>query len=265
MPNTLINRRVECVSNTSFYPPVGGYKFWFRADGLVKGVTNGYGITDGSGNISQLTDLGGSNITATQAVGVLQPTLVENLIGAKNRKGIRFTNLALQTLVLNNALGLVNNVSGYTIFSVPKTTTGGSTEITIYWSTNASASSSRVDLRSASTDKWAAQARDVDSDAATSATGNTSLTNFKIVCAATDFSGGNIYEYENGSQVASAALLHSGNTSASNSAAAYIASLNGTSNYWVGDTGEFLVYNTKLSDTDIKATMTWLNKFYGIY
>lgn len=106
---------------------VPGYSFWYRPNGLVSGQTNSFGVADSSGNVSQLSELGGSNITATQSTAINQPSLIANRIGSAQRKAIRFSG-SPQSMTINNAGGLTNNVSGATIYIVVKSNAAGTAQ-----------------------------------------------------------------------------------------------------------------------------------------
>lgn len=266
MPNPNINRRVVIHNQGGLIPPpINGYAFWFRADGLTAGATNQYGITDGAGSVSQLTDLGGSTITATQSTGSKQPALISSLIGTKTRKGVRFVGANATELIVNNALGLTNNIAGITMYAVSKVNTGGAVAPLIFFSNGTSASASRCDIRNSAANAWQTAGRRLDADSIATVTGNTTTAAYKIIGSPIDYANSNAYIYENGSLVnTNAAFQTDGSTSATNSLSAFIGSVN-SANYLTGDIGEILVYIGYHDATQVASIHTWLNNFYGIY
>lgn len=245
-------------------PPVLGYSFWFRADGLIINTTNKYGITDVTGNVSQLTDLGGTVITATQATAINQPALIANRIGTSLRKAIRFSG-SPQEMAINNASTLTNNVSGATWIAVMKSNAAGTQQIPIIFTTNAAAAS-RCDLRCTTTNVWRLAGRRLDADgiATVDGTGSSNAA-FRILGGAIDYANSDAYIYENGVQTGSnTAFQTNGNTSATNSAAVNIAAVAAT-NYFAGDIGDILFYPFYLTPAQVLQMHTWLNNFYGLY
>lgn len=246
-------------------PPISGYSFWFRADGLVAGAANSYGSVDGAGSVSQLTDLGGSTITATQSTGSKQPALISSLIGTKARKGVRFVGANATELVVNNALALTNNISGITMYTVAKVNTGGATASLMFFSTGASATASRCDIRNSAANAWQTAGRRLDADSIATVTGGASTSAYKIIGSPIDYANSNGYIYENGALVNSNTTFQTdGNVSATNALSSFIGSFNGA-NYLTGDIGEILVYTGYHDATQVASIHAWLNKFYGIY
>jgi len=76
-------------------------------------------------------------------------------------------------------------------------------------------------------------------------------------------SGGNGVIYKNGSSLGSAAYTVRNIGSAVGLFSDY--SVSGSSNAFVGDAGEFILYNTALSDTDRGTVETYLNNKWAIY
>lgn len=245
-------------------PPVLGYSFWFRADGLIAGTTNKYGIADSTGNVSQLTDLGGSSITATQSTAINQPVIVNNRIGTKSRKAVRFSG-SPQEMAINNAAALTNNISGATLIAVMKSNATGTQQIGIVFSTN-SAAASRCDLRTTTTNVWRLAGRRLDADAVATVDGTgSSNAAFLALAGAIDYANSDALVYENGVQTGSnTSFQTNGNTSATNSAAVSLANIAAT-NYFSGDIGDLLFYPTYLTATQIGQIHAWLNSFYGLY
>lgn len=266
MPNTNINRRVVIHNQGGLIPPpINGYAFWFRADGLVAGETNRFGIADGLGSVSQLTDLGGSTITATQSTMSKQPVLISSLIGTKARKGVRFVGANATELIVNNALALTNNISAITMYVVSKINTGGTLAFPLYFSTGTSATASRCDIRSSAANAWQTSGRRLDADSVATVTGNATTATYKIIGSPIDYANSNAYIYENGALVNSNTSFQTdGNTSAANSLAVALGSTS-VGNYLTGDIGEILVYIGYHDATQVAAIHTWLNNFYGIY
>lgn len=245
-------------------PPIPGYSFWFRADGLGLGTINSYGSVDSAGSVSKLSDLGGGTIYADQTTGSKQPTLVTSTIGTKNRKAIRFVGANANEMAINNALALTNNIGAITMYTVAKINTGGTTSILLYFSTGASASNSRVDVRSSAADVWVGAGRKLDADSIATVTGNSSTSAYKIVAVSVDYTSSNAYIYENGALVSSNTTFQTdGSTSATNSLSVSIGTSNG-GNYLTGDVGEILTYIGYHDATQIAAMSTWLNNFYGL-
>lgn len=246
-------------------PPISGYSFWFRADGIIAGQETIYGSADGLGSVSQLTDLGGSTITATQSTGSKQPALISSLIGTKARKGVRFVGANATELIVNNALALTNNISGITMYAVAKVNTGGAVAPLIFFSNGTSASASRCDMRNSAADVWQTAGRRLDADGISVVNGQSSTASYKIIGSAIDYANSNGYIYENNVMTSNnTAFSTDGNTSAANSLSAFIGSVN-SANYLTGDIGEILVYIGYHDATQVASIHAWLNKFYGIY
>ena len=252
------------VENGFSSPPISGYSYWFRADGLVNGINNSYGIADGSGNISQFKDLGGSVIDATQATGIQQPLLVSGVIGTNSRKCIRFDG-SNDDLVINNADTLTNNAGGATIFLVGKTRTGGSLQFPFYINNGSGLGSARFAIDSSAANAWELRVRRLDADGAGVLAGGSSTSAFKIVAGVMDWTNGDGFIYENRVLVNSnTSLTSAGSTSATNSLVSRLGELNATNN-WAGDAGEYLYYPFALTQVQVEEVSDWINEFYGIY
>ena len=264
-PDPTRNRRVVLENrNKLIPPPISGYAFWFRADGLVAGASNRYGSVDGANGVSQLNDLGGSIITATQSTGSKQPTLFSSTIGTKNRKAIRFVSANATEFVVNNANALTNNISGITIYVVSKVNTGGTNQFSIFFST-VSSGTARADIRSLVANTWQTSGRRLDADAVQTVAGAASTSAFKILGGAIDYTNSNAVHYENGAAVnTNTSFSTDGSTSAANSASVTIGSAAST-NYMNADIGEILVYIGYHDATQVAAVHAWLNNFYGLY
>lgn len=246
-------------------PPIPGYSFWFHADGLVAGSTNKYGIVDSAGSVSQLTDLGGSTITATQSTGSKQPMLVDSLIGTKARKAVRFVGANATELIVNNALALTNNISGITIYAVAKVNTGGAVAPLIGFSNGLLATASRADIRNSAADVWQTAGRRLDTDSIATVTGNTTTSAYKIIGSPIDYANSNAYIYENGALVSSNTSFQTdGNTSATDSISVRLGSFGG-SNLLTGDIGMILVYISYHNATQVASVSSWANNIFGIY
>lgn len=245
-------------------PPLAGYSYWFRANGLVAGVNNIYGVADGSGNISETKDLGDSIITSTQVAGIQQPLLVSGVIGTNLRKCIRFDG-SNDDLVINNADTLTNNAGGATIFFVGKTRTGGSLQFPFFINNGSALGSARFSIDSSAANAWELRVRRLDADGAGVLAGGSSTSAFKIVCGVMDWTNGDGFIYENRALVNSNnALTSSGSTSATNSLVSRLGELN-TGNNWAGDAGDYLFYPFALTQAQVEAVSDWMNEFYGIY
>lgn len=245
-------------------PPIDGYAFWFRADGLSTGTTNNYGIVDSSGSVAQLTDLGSGTIIATQLIGNKQPILVESMIGTRSRKAIRFSGANSTDMIINNLSGLTNNISAITMYTVAKANGSGTTQIVFYFSIGGGSTGSRADIRSSTLNIWQTGGRRLDADSPSVVSGNSSTSAFKIIGSPIDYANSNGYIYENNTLInTNTSFGTDGNTSATNSTQILIGSTG--SNYLTGDIGDILVYIGYHDATKVALIHNWLNRFYGLY
>ena len=265
MPNVNTNRRIVLTNNGRLIqPPISGYSFWFRADGLVAGYSNSYGSADSGNAVSRLTDLGGSTIYAEQTTGSKQPVLVTSTIGTRLRKAVRFTAASLMEFNVINAEALTNNISGITMYVVSKINTGGTNQFSIFFST-VSSGTARADIRSLVANTWQTSGRRLDADGVQTVAGAASTSAFKILGGAIDYTNSNAVHYENGAAVnTNSSFSTDGSTSATNSAAVTIGS-SASTNYMNADIGEILVYIGYHDATQVASVHAWLNNFYGLY
>ena len=263
MPNTIINRRVVLTNNGRLIPPpISGYSFWMRADGLNNGVSNNYGVVSSLGAVETWLSLDTNNtIYGRQTTGSFQPVLVSNAINGK--KAIRFTAANTTQFDLINALSLCNAISKITIYAVYKVTTGGTAQQIVHFSKNADVNTRAAIISSAANANGVA-ARRPDSSGSAVVSGNSSLTT-KIVCGVIDFSATTATFYENGTSISTnSSFLTAGSTDATNSSVAKIGGT-GSGNYYDGDFAEVLVYIDDHNATEVAQTSIWLNKFYNLY
>lgn len=241
-------------------PPVSGFAEWFYANGLVAGESNPFGIVDGSGDISQWSDLSGNGRHATQATGINQPSLVPNVLNGK--KVVRFAG-SPETLAITTGLDIFNNKSGATAFMVYKATTSGSAACALYHS-NGAVDTSRLFIGKSTGDLTQMSVKRLDADATTTLTGG-AITSFKIVSVIMDWANGDGFIYQNGALINSnLALTTSGNTSPTNSLFASIGSSN-TTNFFAGDIAEIITYNSTLTALERASIESWLNLKYALY
>lgn len=261
MPNPIINRRLFDEPKL-VPPPISGYSFWMRADGMNNGVSNNYGVVSSLGAVETWLSLNTSNtIYGRQTTGALQPVLISNAINGK--KAIRFTSASSTQLDLINALSLCNGINKITIYAVYKVTTGGTGQQIVHFSKNADVNT-RAAIISSSGNANGVAARRPDSSGSAVVSGNSSLTT-KIVCGVIDFSATTATFYENGAAInTNAAFLTAGSTDATNSMTAKIGGT-GSGNYYDGDFAEVLVYIDSHTPTQVAAVSTWANKFYNLY
>lgn len=262
-PDPTRNRRVVLENrNRLVPPPISGYSFWFRADGLVAGKDNQYGSVSQLGAVSKLYDLGGSGIYAEQTTGSKQPTLVASATGTKLKKTIQFSSASLTEMDIVNSLSLTNNIGAITIYTVHKVITGGSTQIVVYFSIGGGSTSARSAVGNNASNVNQLIARRVDGDGAAVLTSSTSLTD-KNVAAVIDYTNGDGFIYENGALVNSnTSFTSNGNTSSTNSTIAKLGS--SAANYLNGNVSEIIVYLGAHNATQIELTYKWLNNYYNL-
>lgn len=167
-------------------------------------------------------------------------------------------------MAINNALALTNNIGAITMYTVAKVNTGGTTQIVFSFSIG-TGTGSRADIRSSAADAFQTGGRRLDADGASTVTGNTSTSAYKIIGSPIDYTNSNAYIYENGVLVnTNTAFGTDGSTSATNSLAAFLGSSSGA-NYATMDVGEILTYIGYHNAAQVASVHSWLNNFYGIY
>jgi len=274
MPNININRRIILPSRTTLTPPpVSGASIWLRANGLVTGATNIYGVVDSSGNVTQMTDLTGSGNHATydSLIGT-SPTLA-GTNGTNSRKGVTFDGV-LNNLQFNNK-SLLKNVAGATLFVVCKSTSVVAvTENEVFMMSVNGTDNSRLSLTiNQPSMRW--RTRDRIADADTYATthelqGSTNLTSTKLHTISVNWSTGLGLLYDNGTIINWDANMCSttGNTSNTDSKYASLGNMlsnEGDGNFpFNGVISEVILYTRTLTSTEIDSVNSYLQSYYGI-
>lgn len=240
-------------------PPISGYHFWYRADGLKSGETTLYGSADSVLNIAEWSDLGGSATDVTQTTGALQPALAYSQIGSK--KGVSFSG---STHFDCADFTSVQNVSGFTLYAVSQVTTGGANRTLFFNSVGTSATNARF-VAFSTGDAWTLAVRRLDTDGAGTVTGGSSTSAVKIIAFVCDYTNGDGFIYENGVLVNSnTSICSNGSTENTISLAGFLGK-NNTGNQMIGKMGDVLAYKSAHSASQIVETTNWLNRFYGIF
>lgn len=239
-----------------------GYLLWYRPDGIIAGISNQYGIADGAGDVSQISDLSGNGRHAIQLTGLKQPSLVSSVVGTNLRKVIRFLGSSSESLGITTGLDLFKNISGYTIYAIAKTTAAAN-QTYFYFSTG-TADVSRVFLGATSGNLHQTGGRRLDTNSIQSITGASSSASYKVVASVFYFANSDLFLYENNVLVnSSTAFQTDGSTSNTDSQFASIGSSN-LSNYFTGDIADIIVYPTIHSAADQTRVYQSLITYYGL-
>lgn len=258
MPNTIINRRLFSPHRLA-QPPISGYHFWYRADGMFPTKTNSYGSVDGAMNISEWSDLGNTTSDVIQSTGALQPVLADYQFG--RQKGVSFSGATHFDCV---NLTSVQNVSGFTLYAVAQVTTGGANRVLFFNSVGTSATNARF-VAFSTGDAWTLAVRRLDADGAGTATGGSSTSAVKIVAFVCDYANGDGFIYENGSLAGSNLAISSSGTTENTTSLAGFVGKNNTGNQMIGKIGDMLSYRSAHTATQVAQITSWLNGFYGIF
>jgi len=270
MPNININRRIILPSRTTLTPPpVSGAKVWLRANGLVTGATTSYGTVDGSGEVTQWTDLTGNGNHATYVGGTGTSPNLTGTVGTNTKNGITFDGV-LDNLQITN-LALCKNVSGITIFVIFKTiaAVGGVTENELVFIGTDNASRGRLSITYDSTSgRYRTRSRRVDADDTShQLLGNVVNTNSNVLCSSINFSTGYGFFTENGSVINWDTDTNSttGNCGNTNSAQISIGNLIHATNYPSNAViAEVLIYDTPLTVSQVASVNEYYQSYYGI-
>lgn len=249
--------------------PVSGAKIWLRAEGLQSGSSNSYGTVDGSGEVTQWTDLTGNGNHATYVGGIGTSPNLTGTVGSNLKKGITFDGV-LDNLQITN-LGLFNNVAGITIFVVTKpiAAVGGVTENEFVFIGTNNNSRGRLSITYDTTSgRFRTRSRRTDGDDTShQLLGNLFNTNSNVLCSSQNFSTGYGFFTENGSIVNWDTDTNSstGNCSATNSLSITIGNLIYSTNYPANAViSEVIIYNTALSVSEVATVNAYLQSYYGI-
>lgn len=227
---------------------------------LYDSVTGGSLVAAG-GTIARWEDKSGNGRHATQSISESRPTRQTSV---RNGKDIIRLDGLNDHFIISNALSLLRNKQEGSIFSVCKLSNGTNSDQTILnISRNGNASQLRLGLQLTtppSVQQFRAGARRLDSDAFTGITSPNNL-NFNVIGSVAKYQSGQLFLRINGTQ-SQTNLPSSGNTSDTDSDAVEIAKI-GT-NYLNGDIAELIVFNSTLSDSNIKIVERYLAGKYGI-
>lgn len=272
MPNTNINRKIVLQQNNILAPPpVSGAKIWLRANGLATGATNSYGIVDGSGKVTQWSDLSGNGNHATYVGGTGTSPNLAGTNGVNAKKGITFDGSQDNLQFVNKTL--TNNIAGATVFIVCKTTSviGAATENEIFFLSANGSTNGRFSLSIDTTmNRWRTRCRRLDAYTYADShqvLGSTDLTTSKVMVVNANYSSGLGIMYENGEIINWEANLNTaaGNTSATDSDFASIGNLISGGNFpFNGVISEIIFYNTALTTAECDSVNAYLQSYYGI-
>lgn len=246
-------------------PPVGVCDFWLNPAGLQTNTSNAFGVVTNQGNISQVNDILGSSVTATQATASRLPSLlsIPHLLGSPGSFGINAS--AVSCLNLNNASGLTNASSGYSIFCIASCVPSGSIKSAFYFSSGSSGGAQRIGIACNTAGQFIGQAKRLDADVQATLTGAAASTAIQIIAFTVEYSTGKGILYQNGIATATNnSLVSSGSSSATNSVAVQVGALNSGS-LWNGLLVDCLAFQTALSASNVLTITNWLNGLRGVF
>lgn len=243
---------------------------WLRADGLVTGATNSYGTVDGSGNVTQWTDLSGSGNHATYDGAIGTTPNLAGTNGTNNRKGITFNGSGDNLQIPKT---LFNNKAGGSMFVICKTSSiiSATENEIVHFSANGSSNGRftiSVDLASG---RYRTRNRRLDAD--TYLNSRQMLGQLALPTASTvlglSMSWSTAYAifYQDGEIInwETDMVQTPGNTSATNSTYASIGRLNDGTNYpFNGVISEVILFDRALSVSECNYVNAYLQSFYGI-
>lgn len=227
---------------------------------LYDSVTGGSLVAAG-GSIARWEDKSGNGRHATQSTSGSRPT---RQTGVQNGKDvIRFDGLD-DFLTPLNSLSILRNKQEGSIFSVCKLSNGTNSDLTVLnISRNGNSTQLRLGLQlttGSSGQQFRAGARRLDSDTFIGVTTSNNL-NYNVLASISKYQIGQLFLRVNG-VVNSTNLLSSGSTSDTDSDIVEIGKI--STNYLNGDIAELIVFNSTLSDSNIKIVERYLAGKYGI-
>lgn len=260
----------KCKSLGVSSPPVSDYIMWLRADGLATGETNDYGVVDGSGNVTQWTDLSGNGNHATYNAAIGTAPNLSGTNGGNSRKGITFDGSG-DNLQLPKTL--FNNKAGGTMFVICKTTSviSATENEIVFFSANGSSNGRfnlSVDLASG---RYRTRNRRLDADTYLNSRqmlGQKALPSASTVLGLSmSWSTGYGLLYQDGEIInwEPNMVQTPGNTSNTDSDYASIGRLNDGTNYpFNGVISEIILFDRALSTSEMDSMNSYLQSYYGI-
>lgn len=256
--------------NVNANPPVEDYIMWLRAEGLVSGETNDYGVVDGSGNVTQWTDLSGNGNHATYDGAIGTSPNLSGTNGGNSRKGITFDGVGDNLQIPKT---LFNNKAGGTMFVICKTTSiTAATENEIVFFSAGGSSNGRFNLSvDMVTGRYRTRNRRLDADVYLNSRqmlGQEALPSASTVLGLSmSWSTGLGLLYQDGEIINwdPDMVQTLGNTSNTDSDYASIGRLNDGTNYpFNGVISEVILFDRALSTTEMASMNTWLKSYYNI-
>lgn len=250
--------------------PVSGAKIWLRAQGLSTGTTNSYGTVDGSGEVTQWTDLTGNGNHATYVGGTGTAPSLNGTNGTNSKQGITFDGLLDNLQIANKTL--LNNKAGATVFVVCKATSiKAATENEVFFFSANGSDNGRFSLSiDDASNRWRTRCRRLDAYVYADShqiLGSLDVTSSKVMAVNANFATGLGIMYEDGEIKNWEANLNitAGNTSATDSTFASIGNLINAGNYpFHGVISEIVFYDRALTIGECDSVNAFLQSYYGI-
>ena len=221
-------------------------------------------VTTVSGKVSQVTDKSGNGRTFTQNTGVKRPiyqSAVQNSLNVARFDGVE------EVLQLSSNT-MFRNIGGASLYIILKPESGGATG-DVYFSSGNGLSTNRIYLLySHNLFKFSMAGRRLDSDSFQNViqTGTTSPGSFMMISNVYDWSNASIFTYKDRNLIGTSTSFHTaGNTSNTNANLTRIGANLSENDFWFGDIGEIIVFNS-VHDADTKDTVEqYLNNKWAIF
>jgi hypothetical protein len=213
--------------------------------------------------VSTWADQSGNGYDATQSTTAARPTYIAS--GLNGLPVVRFDGTDDQMALGASALGMLRNVGGATIFVVVKYSVGLITSPSLFFSTNISSASLRLETRQDLNSKLGTRGRRLDADSVQGVTSvqTTSTSSVIIHAAKVDYQNTLLQQFINGALDGQLTTYHtSGNTSDTNSNNIKVGTNNNS--FLNGDIAEIIVYNRDLNTSELAQVHRYLARKWGI-
>lgn len=207
-------------------------------------------------------DKSGNGRNVTQATGAARPTL--RLAVQNGRPVLRFDGTDDTLLFSGGALDLARNVAEFTIAGVFKSTdaTNNRVALTLSVGTATTARVRAVVNDAGQVGVWGTGGRRLDADSLVSVNGGSvSTTLFSQITARYNLTNTTCQLYKDGTLAASnTSYQTAGSTSDTASQVGTIGSVNSSTNFWLGDISEILLFRRAITETDRVQLATYLKQ-----